>query len=107
MAEAYITEMTRTIEFLEVHEGLIKKFLSIDDAKFTLNNKFISSSLLASVRRHRGVIKKDDDPEKSLECSTLDRVIVVTLKVAELEQRMQVAEAELKSKVAAFEERRR
>ncbi|KAL0634827.1 hypothetical protein Q9L58_006260 [Maublancomyces gigas] len=107
MAEAYISEITRTIEFLEVHEGLIKKLLSIDDAKFTLNNKFISSSLLASLRRHRGVVKKDDDPEKSLECSTLDRLIVLTSKVAELEKRMQVAEAELRSKVVAFEESRR
>lgn len=79
----------------------MRKMLSIDDRKFTLHNKFISSSLLASLERNRGV------SSKPLESSTLDRLIVLMLKVRELEKRMQATEAELKSKVGVFEERQK
>lgn len=103
MTDAEITETKSTIEFLEVHEGLMKEMLAIEEDKFTLHNSLFSTSILASIERRLSSVPACG-PEKILDSSVLGELmqkLVVILK------RMIAAKVELKAKIAVYEESRK
>lgn len=98
MTESHITSLQNAIEFLEVHEGLMKQMLSIKDTKFTLHSHVFSSSILLSLDKRRAA--------DHLDSATFETVRQLMGKVWELEDRMRVFEEELKAKMKMFEESR-
>lgn len=105
MAESEISSLNITtlkdkLQFLEVHEGLMKDMLAIEDSKFTLHSHLFSSSILASINRHcNAVTKGGEDTE------TLEKVTETMGKLKEVEQRITEAEVKLKAKMKVYEEK--
>lgn len=105
MAETEITSLTTTslvdkLEFLEVHESLMNEMLSIENSKFTLHSHMFSSSILASINKHRDAVAKGDGDIKMVEKES-----EIMRKVKEAEERIGVAKMELKAKMKVYEER--